>query len=285
MKTQRMDTLLVAARKKHRAVGAFECWDSNSVQAIAQAAIRTGSPVIFQATPADYGYCGGPGNLKEIVDIYTKENDVEAALHLDHGTKLEHVEECLKAGFTSVMLDGSRYEFEENVRLTKQAVKMAQYYNASVEAELGHIGGSETVTNMQGSEAVQTDPEEAAVFVEETGVDCLAVAIGTVHGIYKAEPKINTERLKKIADCVNIPLVLHGGSGTPDDIIQECISLGVAKINVCTELMQSWIGGLQKSYEENTISLAGPFHKPALENAIQLLVEKIKLFGGMQLEV
>jgi fructose-bisphosphate aldolase class II len=276
----RMDEILIPARKDSRAVGAFECWDSNSVQAIAQAASATNCPVIFQATPGDYDYCGGPKNLWQIVEIYATKNQIQAAVHLDHGTTLDHVEECLKAGFTSVMLDASSYKYDENVRLTKEAVKMAKSFNASTEAELGHIGGIEGDVSCQEDSVVLTDPDEAAAFVAETKIDCLAVAIGTVHGVYKAEPNIDLDRLRKIANCVSVPLVLHGGSGTPDDIVRACIKTGVAKINVCTELMQAWIGGLEESSKVNTLSLAGPFHEPAMAAATNLLVEKISLFNG-----
>jgi ketose-bisphosphate aldolase len=277
-----MDSLLRAAREERRAVAAFECWDSSSVQAIALAAERTGAPVIFQASPTEYTYCGGPAALKAMVDWYVAETGITGALHLDHGSALEHVEECLCAGFTSVMLDASRHPYEENVRLTRDTVSLARHYDASVEAELGHVLGLEgDLEDVPDDEAAQTDPEQAAAFVAETQADCLAVAIGTIHGVYRGKPEINLPRLRKIASLVSVPLVLHGGSGTPDDLIRACIHEGVSKINICTELQQAWLAGIEESVKVNSISVPGRFYTLPRERLVERMVEKIRLFSGV----
>lgn len=277
----RMDELLRTARQADRAVPGFECWDSGSVQAIATAAAETGLPVIFQASATEYTYCGGPEALKAMVDWYVRRTGITAALHLDHGSRLEHAAECLRAGFTSVMLDGSRHPYEENVRLTRETVRMAREYGASVEGELGCVGGLEgDLPEMDEDEAMQTDPAQAAEFMSETGADCLAVAIGTIHGVYRGTPKINLGRLRAIAERVSAPLVLHGGSLTPDDAIRACIRGGIAKINICTELQQAWLAGLDESRKVNSISVPGTFYGPARDRMIAMMLRKLRLFSS-----
>jgi len=275
----RMDTLLREARADGRAVAALECWDSTSVRAIATAALRTGQPVIFQASPPEYRLCGGPDALKALVDWHVDRTGIAAALHLDHAMALDDVGESLASGFTSVMLDGSHFPYEENARLSRATVEMAREHDASVEGELGHVAGLEGEISVSEDEAVQTDPDEAVRFVGGTGIDCLAVAIGTVHGVYKGKPDINLPRLEQIAARVELPLVLHGGSGTPDELVVECIRRGVAKINICTELQQAWLGGIEESRQVNSISAPGRFYAPAFERLVERIVGKIELFA------
>ena len=275
-----MDVLLREARSQARAVPAFECWDGASVRAIVMAAQRAASPVILQAGPPECECGGGPAALRALADLYLKDTEVEAALHLDHGKTLEHVRECLEAGFTSVMLDASLLPYEENVRLSREAAAMAHDFDASCEAELGRVAGAEAGAEVSEDESTQTDPGEAAAFVEDTGIDCLAVAIGTKHGVYHGEPRINLERLRRIADRVSAPLVLHGGSGTPPDILRECVRIGVSKVNICTEYSQAWIDGVTRSAATLTPSVPGIFYASAQAVAVELLLEKIKLIHG-----
>lgn len=280
MGLERMDVLLREARGRRQAVPGFECWDSGSVQAIALAAAETGLPVIFQASPTEYAYCGGPEAIRAIVEWYVQRHGIRAVLHLDHGSKVEHVAECLAGGFTSVMLDASRHPYEENVRLTRAAVQLARECDASVEAELGHVGGLEgDLPEFDEDEAMQTDPAEASAFVAETGADCLAVGIGTIHGVYRGKPKINIARLRDIAARVAVPLVLHGGSMTPDEDIRACIREGIAKINICTELQQEWLAGLDESRGVNSISVPGSFYTPARDRMLRLMLRKLRLFA------
>ena len=228
MSLQRMDTLMRRAREQKIAIGAFECWESLNIQAIAKAAAYCRKPVIFQASPAEYNTMGGADALACMVKFYVNKYDIDAALHLDHGSTLEHVEECVKSGFTSVMLDASAEVFAENVRLSAAAAQIAHSANCSLEAELGHVTGGDGGD----AESALTVPEEVVEFVKQTNVDCLAVSIGTVHGDYRGKPELRLDLLKKITDLTDIPLVLHGGSGTPiiDAIRQLLYSHGLTEI-------------------------------------------------------
>ena len=271
----RMDDLMIAARKNGAALGAFECWDSLNVRGIAMAAARCNSPVIFQATPLEYKLMGGPDALADIVKFYVNKYDIPAALHLDHGSTIEHVKECVECGFTSVMLDASIYDFDKNVALSREAVELAEEYNASSEAELGHVGGGDGGAN---TESVLTVPEEAAEFVRLTKVTTLAVAIGTVHGEYAGKPELRLDRLEKIASSVDVPLVLHGGSGTPKDLLQKAIKLGIAKINICTDINKVFLAAIDEAKRTLSPSIAGPFYTPVVEAVADKTAEMIKLF-------
>lgn len=260
----RMDELLKQARKDKYAIAAFECWNSANIYGIAAGAAECGMPVIFQASPVEYEIMGGPEALQKIVELYVNMTGITAALHLDHGSTLAQVDECVKANFTSVMLDASREPFEKNIELSKTAVEIAHQYNISVEAELGHVGGCEgefKESNANLSDFM-TDPYEAVEFVREAGIDCLAVGIGTVHGDYHGEPRIDLERLEKIASLVDIPLVLHGGSGTPEDILLQAIDLGISKINICTDIHKTWLHAIDLAKAELTPSVPGKFYRP-----------------------
>jgi len=270
----RMDELLVAARRGKYAVGAFECWDSANIGAIAAAAARCNAPVIFQATAVEYEPMGGPEALYRFVEFYVKKTGIAAALHLDHGANLEQVEACIAAGFTSVMLDASMLPFEENRDIARQAAVIAHRHNVSIEAELGHVGGQEGGDG----QSCLTDPDEAVRFVRETGIDCLAVAIGTVHGEYRGEPHIDLERLKTIAGRIDIPLVLHGGSGTPTDVLRRAIALGIAKINICTDIHKAWLSGIADAGKTLTPSVPGAFYRSARERIENKVAELIGLF-------
>ncbi len=275
MALHRMDNLMIAARKQGIALGAFECWDSLNIQGIAKASAECKSPVIFQASAAEYRLMGGADALADIVNFYVKKFDIDAALHLDHGSDLEQVAECIEAGFTSVMLDASILPFEENIRLSAEAAKMAHAANLSCEAELGHVGGGD---GGEGTESVLTIPGEAEEFVSRTNVDCLAVAIGTVHGDYKGKPELRLDRLAAIAEKVSLPLVLHGGSGTPVELLQEAIALGIAKINICTDINKAFLGGIDDAKPRLTPSVPGNFYVPARDALTAKTAELIRLF-------
>jgi len=275
----RIDNMLRVARAEGRAVAAFNCWDSNSIHAAALAAQRTNQPIIIQASPAEEHYCGAKA-FRAMAELFTDATGATAAVHLDHGSTLDQVATYLDAGFGSVMLDGSRHPYEENLRLTRETVELARKSDACVEGELGKVLGLEGDIEVPEGQAGHTDPEEAACFVAESGVDSLAVAIGTIHGVYRGKPEINLERLEAIAAKVSIPLVLHGGSGTPDDTVHECIRLGIAKINIYTELMQAWLGGLGQIMGPDTFPAPGKFYAPAQEQLIARMIEKIELFAS-----
>lgn len=249
--------LMVPARKNGYAISAFNVQNLESTSAIAEAATEEKSPVIMQITPSVIKYAG-LAYISNLVKTAAKLAPVPIAMHLDHGEDFETAARCIDAGFTSVMIDGSFLNFEENVALTKRVVSVAHPKGVSVEAELGKLAGVEE-RSVEEKEAILTDPETAVEFVEKTGVDTLAVAIGTSHGAYKfkSEAKLDLERLKVISKKVSVPLVLHGASsvpqwivekankfgaelsgakGIPEEELRKAIRLGIAKINIDTDL-------------------------------------------------
>jgi fructose-bisphosphate aldolase class II len=249
--------LLLQAKREAYAVGAFNIQNLESLLAVTEAAAEEKSPVIVAVTPSAIKY-GGLAYLSKIVETAAETLPVPMSLHLDHGEDFETARQCIDAGFTSVMIDGSFLKFEENITLTKRVVDFAHKKGVSVEAELGRLAGVEEKT-VEEKEAVLTDPDAAKDFVRQTSVDALAVAIGTSHGAYKfkGEPKLDFERLKSISQKVDVPLVLHGASsvpqwiiekaqkygaelagarGIPEDHIRKAISLGITKINIDTDL-------------------------------------------------
>ena len=274
----RMDDLLREARGGHYAIGAFECWNSDNIRAIALASAETGTPVIFQASPAEYNTMGGADMLRRMVEGYVEKYHIRAALHLDHGSTLEHVQECLDAGFTSVMLDASGKPFEENCELSRKSAELAHVRNVSVEAELGHVGGSEEGGII--AESTLTVPAEAVAFVEKTGIDCLAVAIGTIHGEYRGEPHLRLELLRKIAGLLPMPLVLHGGSGTPPEQLAQAIRLGISKINICTDIHKTYLNGIEAARGHLTPSVPGKFYEPVIDGVKSHVVRLIRQFRG-----
>jgi len=259
--------MLSSAMQEAYAVGAFNISNLESLLAVVEAAVEEKSPVIVAVTPSSIRYAG-LAFFEKIVKTAAKPAPVPMSLHLDHGKDVETVSKCVDAGFTSVMIDGSHLKFEENIALTKRLVDLAHPKDVSVEAELGRLAGVEEST-VEEREAVLTDPDAAEEFVKRTDVDALAVAIGTSHGAYKfkGEPKLDFERLKLIREKVNIPLVLHGASsvpswiiekavkygaelggarGIPEEHIRKAISLGIAKINIDTDLRLAFTASIRE---------------------------------------
>ncbi len=222
--------LLLAAQKNGYAVAAFNVENMEMAQAVVAAACQAHAPVIVQTTSGTLKYAP-PAVFAGIVRRLAEAAQVPVALHLDHGNGLELARECIAAGYTSIMIDGSTLPFDGNVTLTRSVVHAAQ--GLPVEAELGTVGGKE-----DGHEAKPqyTDPQEAAQFVQQTGISSFAVAIGTAHGVYKGIPKLDIDRLEQIRKTVSVPLVLHGTSGVPHDQVRACIARGICKVNYATEL-------------------------------------------------
>ncbi|NLW44021.1 MAG: class II fructose-1,6-bisphosphate aldolase [Syntrophomonadaceae bacterium] len=273
-----MKELLAKAEEGKYAVGAFNANNMEIVQAIAIAAEKEQAPVIMQASQGAIKYAG-LDYIIGMVRIAAENARVPIALHLDHGTSFEQVVRCIRGGFSSVMFDGSQLPLEENIAITKKVVEIARPINVSVEAELGKIGGTEDDISVK--ESLFTDPYEAEIFVRETGVDALAVAIGTAHGQYKGEPKLDFERLEKIRSLVNIPIVLHGSSGVPDESITKAISLGVRKVNIDTNIREAFVARLKQEMDKNPAEIdPRKLLGPAREAAVELIREKIRLFGS-----
>ncbi len=235
-----MAKLLEHAEEKAIAYGGYVITSYETAMCAISAGNKTGTPIILICAPECCDLMGGIEHTASIVKVAAKHATVPVALHLDHCTTYEECVEAIKAGFSSVMIDGSSLPLEENIALTKKVVDYAHAYGVTVEGELGKLVGEEGSVIVKGPEAAQTDPAEAATFVKETGVDCLAVSIGTQHGAYTCVPTLNIERLSKIREAVNkLPLVLHGGSGTPKEQVAEAIKNGIRKINVGTDLFIS----------------------------------------------
>lgn len=274
--------VLADAQKGGYAVGAFNTNNMEIVQAIVESAEEERSPVILQASQGALKYAG-IHYITALVRAALETTTVPVVLHLDHGTSFEQTMLCIKHGFSSVMFDGSAYPLEENIAATRKVVEVARAMGVSVEGELGKIGGTEDDISVSEKDAMFTDPDEARHFVEQTGVNALAVAIGTAHGPYKGEPKLDFDRLARIQQVTEIPLVLHGASGVPADSIRRAISLGVCKINIDTDIRQAFTRGVhqvvsQKPSEFDPRKILGP----AKEEMKAVIKEKIRLFGSSQ---
>ncbi|WP_010280777.1 tagatose-bisphosphate aldolase subunit GatY [Bacillus timonensis] len=232
---QNTKEMLMKARQEGYAVPAFNIHNLETVQVVVEAAVELQSPVILAATPGTMKY-GGRDYIHAIAEVAARGNHVPLALHLDHHEDVDEILESLKMGTKSVMIDGSHKPFEENVAITKYVVDIARKFSATVEGELGKLAGQEDDLVVEAKDSAYTDPEMAKEFVERTGVDSLAVAIGTGHGLYETKPNLDFNRLNEIQQLVTIPLVLHGASGLSKHDIQNSISLGCSKVNIATEL-------------------------------------------------
>jgi len=295
--------LLQKAKEERYAVGAFNINNMEILQAITEAAQDERSPAIIAVSEGAIKYAG-LAYLISMVRVAAGDVDVPLALHLDHGRDLEVIGSCIEGGFTSVMIDGSHLDFEKNIFLTQKVVEMAHARGISVEGELGRLKGIEEGIDVRQGEAFLTDPAAAREFVERTQLDSLAVAIGTSHGAYKfkGEVKLDFQRLRAIAEEVDIPLVLHGASGVPpavlekgekygarfpgakgvpDDSIREAVKVGMSKINIDTDLRLSFIGAIREALvlqpqEFDPRKILGPARK-AVEEIVR---HKMKLFGS-----
>lgn len=226
--------MLTTARRRHYAVGSFNVYNYETIRGVVASGRETDAPVIV-AFGAGYLPNMEVAEVAGLVRTMGSASPTPVALHLDHCKSFEVIEQAVACGFSSVMYDGSALPFEENMKNTARVVALAHAAGVGVEAELGALARGEH-SNEEDASEIYTSPAEAKIFVAETKVDALAVSIGTVHGMYKGEPKVDVGVLKKIAAVVDVPLVLHGGSGTPEPIIRACIAEGIAKINVNTEI-------------------------------------------------
>jgi len=235
-----MTEMLNKARNGHYAVGQFNINNVEWVGAILDKVQELNAPVILGVSEGAMKYNGGWNTIVGMVEGYMKDKNitVPVALHLDHGSSFEACKAAIDAGFSSVMIDASHHPLEENIAMVKKVVDYAHKRHVSVEAELGHVGGQEDNVVSQG--VLYADPAECVKLVKETGIDCLAPALGSVHGPYHGEPKLGFTEMAKINELCGIPLVLHGGSGIPDEQIRKAIDRGTAKINVNTECQQEW---------------------------------------------
>lgn len=291
--------------KEHFAIGAFNVNNMEIIQGIVDAAAEENSPVILQASSSAIKYAR-IGFLRKMIEAALEENDIPIALHLDHGPDFETCKMCIDHGFSSVMIDGSKYDFEENVALTKKVVEYAHNRGVVVEAELGKLAGIEDEVNVAASDAMFTDPDQAKEFVERTGCDSLAIAIGTSHGAYKfkGEAKLRFDILEKVKEKLpNTPIVLHGAStvipelvelcnkyganipgakGVPDEMLHEASLRGASKINVDTDLRLAMTGAIRKALIENPeVFDPRKYMQPARELIKETVQHKIRdVFGS-----
>lgn len=236
--------LMLDAQKNHYAIGAFNVENMEMVQAVVAAAEAQRSPVILQTTSSTLKYAS-PELFYANAAAAAAAASVPVVIHLDHGNSFDIALRCFRAGYTSIMIDGSHCPFEDNIALTRSVVQACHPGNIPVEAELGKVGGKEDELD-GGTGNGYTDPDEAAEFVRRTGIDSLAVAIGTAHGVYKGIPKLDLVRLSELQEAVSIPLVLHGTSGVPDDTVRECIARGICKVNYATDLRIAFTQGVRE---------------------------------------
>ena len=271
--------MLLDAQAGGYAVGAFNVENLEMVMAVVRAAEELSSPVILQTTPSTVKYAGLDYYLA-MVRAAAERTAIPVAMHLDHGESFDLAMQALRTGYTSIMIDGSHGSFEENIAVTHSVAAACAPSSISVEAELGKVGGKED--DLEGGDGNPfTDPAQAQEFVARTGVDSLAIAIGTAHGLYNGVPKLDFDRLSAIRSVVSIPLVLHGASGVPDESVREAIRRGICKVNFATELRIAFSDGV-KAYLARDPEVFDPkkYSKAGMENVVSVVKDKIGLCGS-----
>jgi len=274
-------SLLQAARDGGYCIGAFNVHTLEMLQAVVEAAEETRSPLIIQSTVGTVKHLG-PDYIAAAATVAANRSSVPIALHLDHCSDFNIIMQCIRAGYTSVMIDASHDPFDRNVAATRKVVEAASAVGVNVEAELGRVGGVEDDIVVDERDALLADPDECARFVELTGVHTLAPAIGTAHGIYKGDPNIDFDRIGRIAAKVSVPLVLHGGSGIPEDQVRKAVSLGMSKMNVATELRIVFSDAIKQVFashpDEND---PRKYMVPAKQALKAAAIEKMRLCGSI----
>ena len=283
MALENMVGMLNKAFKEHYAVGQFNINNVEWTSAILEEAEKTKTPVILGVTTSAAKYMGGwhtvVGMVKGLMEDL--KITVPVALHVDHGPTVKDCKDAIDAGFTSVMIDASHYPLEENIRIVKEVTDYAHSRPnyVSVEAELGRVGGQEDFVVAESAYAI---PEECVRLVKKTGVDCLAPALGSVHGPYHGEPKLGFKEMKEIAGLVNIPLVLHGGSGIPNDQLRMAIDRGTSKININTECQMAWTKIVREVLSTNDkVYDPRKIIGPGREGIKQVFIDKVTVFGSL----
>ena len=272
-----MRDLLSKAEKGKYAVGSFSVANMEMLIGAIKAGEELNSPIIIQI--AEVRLNASPLDLiGPMMVAGAKKAKIPVAIHFDHGLTLEKIKEALQLGFTSVMIDGSKYPLKDNIKLTRKVIDEAKKYNADVEAEIGRVGGSED--GLEEISVLCTGVDEAKEFFDATGVDALAVAIGNAHGVYLENPKLNFDVLDKINKSVDVPLVLHGGTGISDDDFRKCVSLGIRKINIATATFASVEENVGKLYKESEKVDYFELHEKEIEGAYLNVKRHIKVFGS-----
>ena len=272
--------MLLNAQRDGYAVPAFNIHNLETLQVVVDTAVEMRSPVIIAGTPSTIEYAGAE-YINAMAEVAAHKYDIPIAIHLDHFEDVDAIKRDIDIGFKSCMIDASKKPFEENIAIVKDVVEYAHRYDAVVEAELGKLGGREDDLVVDEKDTRYTNPDDAAEFVNKTNVDSLAIAIGTAHGLYKGEPKLDFERLKEIRSKVSIPLVLHGASDVPDELVKEAISLGICKVNVATDLKIPFADAVKKFFNENSKeSDPRKYMTPGKEAMKEIVKHKIEVCGS-----
>lgn len=276
-----MKEMLIKARKNGYAVPQFNVWNLEWISAVLDECQLLQTPVILGVSVNGAKYMGGYYVVSQLIKAYIISNNISipVAIHLDHSQSFDECKNAIDGGFTSVMIDASKEVLNDNISITKRVVEYAKLRNVSVEAELGRVGGKEDFVVAESCYAI---PEECLKLVKETGVDVLAPALGSVHGVYRGEPKLGFTQMKEIADLVNIPLVLHGGSGLPDQQLLKAIKCGTSKINVNTDCLIAWKSIVddiikRKPEEIDPRKIIGP----GKEGIAKVIKNKCSIFGSI----
>ncbi|MCL6376512.1 ketose-bisphosphate aldolase [Pectobacterium brasiliense] len=275
-----MTDILKPTREHRFAIGAFNVADSCFIRAVVEEAEATNTPAIISIHPSELEFV--TDEFFAYVRERTLRSPVPFVIHLDHGASIAHVLRAIQCGFTSVMIDGSLLPYEENVALTAEVVKLAHAVGVSVEGELGTIGDTGTTIEGGVSKVIYTDPEQAEDFVNRTGVDTLAIAIGTAHGIYPKDlkPELQMHILRDISQRVSIPLVLHGGSANPDAEIAEAVTLGVGKINISSDMKFAYFQKAREILSRETWWDPNAIYPEPIKAAKEVIRYKMALFGS-----
>ncbi len=272
--------ILDVAQKNGFAVGAFNTSDLALVRAVVEQAEESSTPAILQFAPGEFKYA--TPYFFQYVRERVRDSKVPFAIHLDHGKSMEDCVAAIKAGFTSVMIDGSLLDYEENKRVTKEVVDFAHKMGVSVEGELGTIGNAGNSDEGGAESIIYTNPEEVVDFVQATGCDALAIAIGTAHGIYPADykPKLQLELLKELRKVSEIPLVLHGGSDNPDEEIAAACTVGIQKVNISSDIKQVFFRKVDEIYRETGNFMPPQVFNPSITEVKKVVQKKMELFGS-----
>lgn len=279
MAIENIRQMLKQAQECQYAIGAFNIVDYASMLAVVKAAEELSAPVIVQTSVKTVKFWGAEAIVAWLNQI-AKKSFVPVALHLDHCKEVDFCKTCIDAGWSSVMIDASSLPFEENLAATKRVVEMADPAGVSVEAEMGEIGGVEEDIVVADEDAHLANPKKAIAFCEEVELACFAPAIGTAHGVYKGEPKLDFERLETIAKQTGVPIALHGGTGLADDVFRKGISLGCAKINISTQIKYAFIDGFVDYHNEHKVYEPLKPLDAQIERIKKEVKEKIELFGS-----
>lgn len=272
--------MLKKAQEGGYAVPAFNIHNLETFQVVVETSAELRSPVILAGTPSTIEYAGGD-YIVSMAKVAAEKYDIPVAIHLDHYENVQDIKKYIDMGFRSAMIDASNHNFEENIEIAKEVVQYAHKFDATVEAELGRLRGQEDDLIVDEKDTMYTNPEQAREYVERTGIDSLAIAIGTAHGLYKGKAKLDLERLKEIRSVVNIPLVLHGASDVPDELVKKVIELGICKVNVATDLKIPFSDAVKEYFIENpTANDPRKYMTPGKEAMKEIVKHKIMVCGS-----